>query len=1147
MKAEKHQSLSYLEQACLKCGLQWVVSILTVGILLYLSAVLVKVAAFGRVEMVFLSWFVLVIFDQIRNLIAQTLIWYCLIRRFGQVPVFTAEEERRYFQTNNLQFAMMAGMTELDANEMYQLQYGAAGIASSPDYNPNGPDQEPEDPGPLQIIQKLCIRCVEWKLFDLIVYSILGLYAIFLLTLIAVEDYLSNSQKMAFEDTDTVFLGLFALEIVIRLLAHTATNSIFSYFADLWNLFDFTIVFISWVFALQRYANPEEATSSTTLALLRLLRLLRLVNGLRKLTASANRNTRKTGRNQLDKNSNSISFSSPVERVLEIFREVRAMKVIPNSLKEEITWSMDVVGSNKLYSISVDGNDYNSGQKNNASANNQNLLLEQEISEWVKIVSAEDNQFNSSSFGAIDSELEKFLIGQSKKKEHAENLEQARKRLIEILETEVEIDCSGFLGVGGGGAGSGAGQYYGSGRNNNQYEDADTAAEAENHIWQDMGFLQKEDYILYQKTKIYQKILRILEHDLHNWDSFDVFAFAGVSSGSSDHGGAASGASKPGVAATGPRHNHQQHHQNLITSNRIPFANPHLDCLPLVFCELVIFHELCAHLEMTLDPCFLLMKAISGGHVAENPYHNALHACDVLQGFHCMLLWVLGGMNANNASYGHYGGGGLHGSSSFMSDLRENSFVSKMATNATNVGGGGQGTDKNLMLQNQNSSIDPILSPHEVLAGLFAAAIHDYQHPGVSNAFLVRTKHPIALRYNDSAILENHHVAAAFYLMLENSPEYDIFATLNEKQYAEARKIVIQMVLATDTSAHFAELSSFKTKLASARETFPDPRSAEDKQVLLNILLHAADISNSTRKSELYFTHVSRTMEEYFRQGDIERDKNLPVSMFFDRESTSTPKCQLGFIDVVVLPLFTVLGQFLPEVQQTCLENLWLNRTFVQQQDQQLENAMNGGRNDDLNKKDKKATSKLNKYKKLMLDRVQNFGMQNFKNFPGAAAFFQQNSNQRGNKTGNSDQHAGEKDKEKHGNTKDLNTTSRENLIAFFKQKVLPKIMFQDCLRSSAGRNDVGGEERSSANPVAQPLAGGTSTTTTTTGTATAQNTAAGAAGAQPRSTNGPSATSSSREQQQRGSGERETGGGGEAAVSAAGEVDAVPLKRHQD
>ena len=46
-----------------------------------------------------------------------------------------------------------------------------------------------------------------------------------------------------------------------------------------------------------------------------------------------------------------------------------------------------------------------------------------------------------------------------------------------------------------------------------------------------------------------------------------------------------------------------------------------------------------------------------------------------------------------------------------------------------------------------------------------AAAVHDTDHPGYSNVFLINTKNKMALRYNDKSVLENHHVALAFDIM----------------------------------------------------------------------------------------------------------------------------------------------------------------------------------------------------------------------------------------------------------------------------------------------------------------------------------------------------------------------------------------------
>lgn len=57
------------------------------------------------------------------------------------------------------------------------------------------------------------------------------------------------------------------------------------------------------------------------------------------------------------------------------------------------------------------------------------------------------------------------------------------------------------------------------------------------------------------------------------------------------------------------------------------------------------------------------------------------------------------------------------------------------------------------------------LNKLEIFALALAALCHDVDHPGLTNAFLVAASDPIALRYNDKAILESHHSATTFLTM----------------------------------------------------------------------------------------------------------------------------------------------------------------------------------------------------------------------------------------------------------------------------------------------------------------------------------------------------------------------------------------------
>lgn len=87
--------------------------------------------------------------------------------------------------------------------------------------------------------------------------------------------------------------------------------------------------------------------------------------------------------------------------------------------------------------------------------------------------------------------------------------------------------------------------------------------------------------------------------------------------------------------------------------------------------------------------------------------------------------------------------------------------------------------------------IKSLLKNQDILAAFLACAMHDFEHPGYSNSFVIRTKHPLAIRYSDYSVLENHHLAAAFEIMYNPNKKSNMIMNMNLEQQREVRKTII--------------------------------------------------------------------------------------------------------------------------------------------------------------------------------------------------------------------------------------------------------------------------------------------------------------------------------------------------------------------
>uniref|UniRef100_A0A8C2SJ78 Phosphodiesterase n=1 Tax=Capra hircus TaxID=9925 RepID=A0A8C2SJ78_CAPHI len=231
----------------------------------------------------------------------------------------------------------------------------------------------------------------------------------------------------------------------------------------------------------------------------------------------------------------------------------------------------------------------------------------------------------------------------------------------------------------------------------------------------------------------------------------------------------------------------------------------------------------------------------------EIPYHNRIHATDVLHAVWYLTTQPIPGLSTvindhGSASDSDSDSGFTHGHMGYVFSKMYNVPDDKYGCLSGNI---------------------PAL---ELMALYVAAAMHDYDHPGRTNAFLVATSAPQAVLYNDRSVLENHHAAAAWNLFMSR-PEYNFLVNLDH----HFRFLVIEAILATDLKKHFDFVAKFNAKV--------------------------------TRFVSLHLQWTEGIVNEFYEQGDEEASLGLPISPFMDRSAPQLANLQESFISHIVGPL----------------------------------------------------------------------------------------------------------------------------------------------------------------------------------------------------------------------------------------------------
>lgn len=224
-------------------------------------------------------------------------------------------------------------------------------------------------------------------------------------------------------------------------------------------------------------------------------------------------------------------------------------------------------------------------------------------------------------------------------------------------------------------------------------------------------------------------------------------------------------------------------------------------------------------------------------------------------------------------------------------------------------------------------SSESFLSELEQFVLLISAVSHDLGHFGVNNAFLSEVGHELALQYNDRSPLENMHCAKLYSIVAQS--DSNVFAKMSKEAYREARQHSIEMILHTDMVGHQAMVKDLQLFYQMNSETFEFPEATgatpeeqmifqkpDTKKLIMDCILHSADVSNPCRTWEVTQTWAHACLEEFFAQGDQEKMLGIPVQFLNDRDKLNRPNSQIGFIEFMIAPFFAAQIFLWPQLKE---------------------------------------------------------------------------------------------------------------------------------------------------------------------------------------------------------------------------------------
>ncbi|CAJ1963430.1 unnamed protein product [Cylindrotheca closterium] len=191
--------------------------------------------------------------------------------------------------------------------------------------------------------------------------------------------------------------------------------------------------------------------------------------------------------------------------------------------------------------------------------------------------------------------------------------------------------------------------------------------------------------------------------------------------------------------------------------------------------------------------------------------------------------------------------------------------------------------------------------PLTQFAVVFAAIIHDVDHPGVPNTQLVKEGAPNAELYKNKSVAEQNSVDIAWKILMEK--EYELLRSCiyqTEGELCRFRQLVVNTVMATDiVDMELQELrkARWETAFSSDVSNLRSDDDSEDRKatIVIEHLIQASDVVHTMQHWHIYKSWNEKFFCECYKAYKSGRADVDPSINWY--------KGEIGFFDFYVIPL----------------------------------------------------------------------------------------------------------------------------------------------------------------------------------------------------------------------------------------------------